>query len=380
MHEGMADRIEAIRGSIDSDRSERLGLLWRKLGDFPMLPALSAQLLESDPASGDDIDALVRAVGADPGLRGAVMALCRCAHRPMRDADAGLERMAAMLGYRRVARVVITAQLCVLLRDESASIAENEEGPDAGAMFDADGLWLHGVAVACAAERIALLLGARGGRVSGPDAFLGGLLSGTGRQVLAMLAPRGYAWTARLAARSGLDASSAERRTLGTDASEVGDRLARRWGLVPAGPGLGNAADGVAIAGPLGACIRAAGEVGVSAQLEASQAELVRIIGLAGWVCRRYHLGWSGSWSDTGDGGLSRSALALSKRDIGGLVPGIVEDAGRCVSLLGFGGPGFSPDRMPLVIAEQANRTLDALIRRDSRDVRGAIIGSVRAA
>jgi len=345
-------------GMMDAG-GERAALLWQKLEEFSGPALFSADLLDEETAGGVSLDGVVRMISHDPGLSDSVVAMCRCAHRSMHGAGVGFPRLAAMLGLRRIGRLVVVAQICGLLRDESAYAAEMGRGVE-DSLFDERGLWIHGVAVATASEWIAHELLPLGGSVVPSDAFAAGLLSVAGRQALGLLAPRGYAWTVRLAAQSGFDALASERRTLGVDAGEAGLRLAERWGLPK----------------DLSESMAAAGEPG---EPGGPGSDLVSVVALAKWICRRYHLGWSGDWTDAGAGESMLSRLGLSRGVVESMVPGVMVDTGRCVELLGFGGPGFVPDRMPLVIADEANRTLDALIRRHSGRCASRSAGAARA-
>lgn len=88
-------------------------------------------------------------------------------------------------------------------------------------------LWRHGLAVGCAAQRLALECG----RADAPSVFVAGVLHDIGKVALHTLFPRSYERIAAHADRDRGEAADAERRVLGIDHTHAGRRLAERWSL-----------------------------------------------------------------------------------------------------------------------------------------------------
>jgi len=97
--------------------------------------------------------------------------------------------------------------------------------PDGGTGFDRDGLWLHGLATACAAKSAAELTG----RAPAMHAFAAGLLHDAGSFMLALHWPRSFARALRRAPTSD-GFHLAEQAIFGVDHTLVGRRIARRHG------------------------------------------------------------------------------------------------------------------------------------------------------
>lgn len=94
---------------------------------------------------------------------------------------------------------------------------------------DGDGLWLHAVAVGCAAERLA----ARASSLHlGLDAaFLAGLLHDVGKLALRAVYPKAFGRAVARADQARGDIADFEREVLGVDHTGAGLRIAQRWRL-----------------------------------------------------------------------------------------------------------------------------------------------------
>jgi len=93
--------------------------------------------------------------------------------------------------------------------------------------------WLHSLATACAARRIAQALErqANGPAIDPEEAFVLGLTHDVGRVALAALMPKSYARVLRRSSGDSADVIDVERAVLGLDHAVAGRRLATRWRL-----------------------------------------------------------------------------------------------------------------------------------------------------
>lgn len=342
----MAEHTGA-RGLIEPRAGSRLRALLDGVDALPALPPVARELMAMGDLEHADIDQIARLIEIDPGLSARVLALCRGAHTGLGDRIGTVRHAAVMLGVACIRRLVLSAQACELLREQAADLDDSGRtmgfGDDG---FDRDGYWMHCVAVACGAERVARQLP---GLIPPDLAFMAGLLHGIGRLVLELVAPRAMSRIMQLAAREGVSGADAERRVLGIDAPAVGRHLGERWGLP----------------GDVVATITWHDEPPGEAP---EHGDLVRVVAVSKWLCRRYFLGWSGDWHDPGDGRSRCRAIGLDAGTARGLMPEIIASCGRRVGELGFGTErgtrwGVSDHGgadMAALISEEAHRRLDA--------------------
>lgn len=346
----MGSRATSVEG-------DRLRALLDGVDALPPLPPVARELISLGDLEHADIEQIARLIELDPGLSARVLGLCRAAHTGLGDRIRTVQHAAVMLGVDCIRRLVLSAQVCETLREQAEAL--DDTGRTMGLTgFDRDGFWVHCVGVAVAAERFASRLP---GLVAPERAFIAGLLHGVGRLALELVAPRAMSRIMELAAAEGVAGALAERRVLGIDHHGAGRRLAERWGLPD---------DVIAV---IDRHDDPSGAIG-------THGEIVGVVALAKWACRRYHLGWSGDWQDPGDARNLCAPLGMNPESPRTLMPEIISACGVRLADLGFIDEALGAGEMAVLVASQANRQLDASRRRGAprRTGRARDVAAVR--
>lgn len=334
-------------GPVVRSPEQRVRALLSALESLPPMPPVARRLMDLGDLTLADIADVSAVIELDPALTVGVLKMCRAAHAGLGDRITTVRHAVTMLGVDAVRRLVLTTAVCESLREGAAELDERTPRPvdfggiGAGGGFDRHGYWVYSVAVACASESIS----AESGRVAPARAFVAGLLHGLGRFALELVAPRAVGRLCALAAHSGVDASVSERRVLGLDHAEAGAHLARVWGLTDDLISVIEGVGGLARFGP-----------GADAH-----ADLVASVVAGRWLCRSYHIGWSGDWSAPGDGEAAMIGAGLDAAAADGIASGVVATLGERLSDLGLvGGSGkrASASDVAVMMARQANREL----------------------
>jgi len=184
----------------------------------PSLPTLPAAALEViDLCRRDDVhmDKLARTICKDPALALKVLKTVNSAQYALRNKVTTVSHALVLLGINTVKSLALGFTLVGSLRDVK------------GTSYDPSPIWRRSLLAAFAARSTSL-------RVGGADheeAFLAGLLQDLG--VLALLQVLGspYVELLRVSGESSGKLADLERKHLKLDHTEVGEALARRWGL-----------------------------------------------------------------------------------------------------------------------------------------------------
>jgi HD-like signal output (HDOD) protein len=316
--------------------ASRVRALLAGLEALPPMPPVAQRLISLGDLTEADVSAIAAAIELDPALSAGVLRMCRAAHTGLGGRVTTVRQAVTMLGVESVRRLVLTTAVCETLRDGAADI--DERVPGLGG-FDRAGFWVFCVAVACASERIA----ETSGRATADVAWIAGLLHGIGRFGLELVAPRAFSEICGLAARTGSGADSAERRILGIDHAVAGALLAEKWGL------------GSELAEAIRCTLGDAPAVGAIAP------DLAAIVRAGRWLCRAYHLGWSGDWSPAGDGAARLHAAGVGAEDADVLAAAVIGSLGVRLSEFGLVPAGSAGDaEVGVMIARQANLELEA--------------------
>jgi putative nucleotidyltransferase with HDIG domain len=188
------------------------------LASVRQLPTLSATtvrlwaLVRDAGSSSADFERVIR---PDLALTANLLRVANSAYFGLRTRVESVRHAVTMLGLKRVTELAASASL-------APAIPRHIPGYE----MDAAGFWLHSVAVAVLAEKLAVALGC-----GTPDMlFTAGLLHDVGKLAVASYVARNEA-PIRDRMRGGRPFVLAEREVLGHDHAEVGDAVAEAWNL-----------------------------------------------------------------------------------------------------------------------------------------------------
>jgi putative nucleotidyltransferase with HDIG domain len=186
-----------------------------ELRDAPTLPFIAAKLVNTieNPAS-TALD-VARIVMSDQATSSSILRLANSAHFGLTRRVGTIKEAVVIVGFRNVQHIAIGISV----------LREYLEATDADA-FDCRRLWLHTIAVGCAAKILAREVGAHE-----EEAFLCGLLHDLGKVFLASRQPEEYARAVGLSHEADITIWDAEQRTFGYNHAEVGEAAMAAWHL-----------------------------------------------------------------------------------------------------------------------------------------------------
>lgn len=249
-------KIEAILAGI-----ERL----------PTLPSVAKRLMSIGNAEDISLDEIIGLIESDPAMSTTILRMCRTADKGLGDRITTVRRAVIMLGLEAVQASAL-----------SVHVYQQFKGVQSKGAFDAPGLWVHALAVACSAELIATEHPSIG--VEPEQAYLAGLLHDLGKMALELTLPKGYERVLEMAQSKRCALCLVENAMLGIDHHTAGKRLAEHWRL------------------PVG--IRDA--IWLHAQPldslpSGTDRALVSVVTLAELWSRDLHLGWCGDYGEPMD-------------------------------------------------------------------------------
>jgi len=175
------------------------------LSNLPVMPPLADELVAMAISSESDFERVLGVVEQDPVLAAIVLRMVNSAAFALSSEVTELSRAVVLLGGAHVRSLALAAAMSAL-----------GAGPDAASHFE------HSFNTACTARVIALA-----GRAAWEEtAFAAGILHDIGELVVVALGYRRADQDMRAAARLAV-----EREWLGTDHTELGAALARRWSI-----------------------------------------------------------------------------------------------------------------------------------------------------
>jgi len=374
--------------AAEATSAKQAELILRELDALPTLPSVAARLMAITGSDDADVQEVIRLIEADPAVTAKVLSLCSRAALGMSRQVTTVDRAVVMLGLDAVRSAVLSVQIVDWMRDmgmsgdvDDASQSDDpkrearrrrrkrlaEAAAAGGRAFDHVNFWRHCIAVACAAEIISRTLwGQREGNPG--EAFVAGLMHDLGKPALALALPRAYARVIELAeARQG-DIAEIERSIIGLDHHVAGKRLAERWGLADAVRDVMWLHNQSAHALP-----------------QSAPRRLIAVVSLADALCRRLHLGWSGTYMPGSAAGSIEEQCAemgLAPARLEALVPSIVEELTQRSETLGLEAqPGERVLLESVLAANQQLGRLSRTLEQRSRaaDLRGRILEAIAA-
>ena len=187
-----------------------------RIGQLPAVPELYREitaLLESDRGSVEQMGAII---GRDMAMTAMILKLANSAFFSLRQTVTSPSEAVSYLGVELLKALVLAHGLF------------GQVGAFRIPGFTLQHLWLHSLAVAAAAKRIAE---AEGPSQRATEFFTAGLLHDIGILILASRFPEDYAKVLETNRRSGGDLESSEYHVVGATHTEVGAYLLALWGL-----------------------------------------------------------------------------------------------------------------------------------------------------
>lgn len=191
-------------------------LIARQIRQLPVLSAAVGRLCAVMEDERSDGRAIAEAVAADPGLSANFLRSANSADGALKREVSSVEHAVSIIGRDRVQEIATSVAMSGILPDRVP-----------GYGVDAAGFSLHCVAVGKLAAHLteALRLDVTG------DPFTAGLLHDCGKLAVGTFVAEQRETILAFAQEDGTSFAEAEHQALGTDHSEVGELLAKRWKL-----------------------------------------------------------------------------------------------------------------------------------------------------
>jgi len=277
---GGPDGLGGPGSPVAAPTAQDIELILRKLEELPTLSTVATRVMNLTSDAEADIDEIISLLEADPALSGRLLSLCRRASLGVSQSVTTVRRAVTLLGLEAVQSAVLSTQIYeVMVQSSLAGERREGEGGTADGQnvgFDRTGFWKHSVAVASCAEL--LVAENRVLKLKPDEAFTCGLIHDIGKLVLDWTLPRTYGKVIALAEAKSANLAAVERAVIGLDHQAVGKRLAEHWGL----PHI--LTDVVWLHGSSPAAVA-----------DVRYRPMILLVTLADAMCRRLHLGWSGS-------------------------------------------------------------------------------------
>lgn len=197
----------------------RVEMILSRLDQLPSPPAVAMRLLNVTTSDDSSVRDVVRIVKADTSLTAAVLRMARRADLGIREDIVTVDRAVALLGFTSLRNIALSVQFLSTIEPD-----EDERGR-LGVRRD---IWLHSLAVACAAE---LLAKHAAKKKTHGEAFVCGLLHDIGKIALDTCLPKSYARIVNATERQHRCICDAEKELFGIDHTMAGRRLLTRWQL-----------------------------------------------------------------------------------------------------------------------------------------------------
>lgn len=250
-------------------REKRVELILQQLEDLPTLPAVAVRVLEVTSNESSDAQEVVKLIQSDPSLTARILQLVHRADVGVRGEVTSVERAVILLGFEAVRSAVLAISVFEAFREADKPLASQ---------FRRDEFWKHCVAVACAAELIALTI--KDPVLNPSEAFVCGLLHDLGKVALDAALPKSFNRVVEAAELLRGNIADVERTVIGLDHMVVGKRLSERWQL-PAS---------------VRDCIWLHGQSPSALPPSVRNPRMVNLVTLADMIVREQHLGYSGNF------------------------------------------------------------------------------------
>ncbi len=300
---------QAVLQLPDQLRARKVELVLQQLDSLPSLPAVALRLLTLTGSSDSNIREVVEAISLDAALTSKILSLVQSAAMATRVPVTSVHQAVVMLGFESVRNLVLSIKVFEIFQVNS--------GTPQTAKFDRGAFWKHSLAVATAAELLALHCNPK---LSPHDAFVCGLLHDLGKVAFDAAMPKAFDRTVDVAVLTRSDIADAERRFIGIDHSVAGKRLAEAWNL----PAVITQA----------IWLHGSSPQGVPAGLVSPG--MVQLIGLADMIARRQHIGFSGNFLFPFESSQYATVLGISEQDLAATTDKLTEQLEKKAKAIGL--------------------------------------------
>jgi putative nucleotidyltransferase with HDIG domain len=204
-----------VRRSIQPDRLQhRIATL----ENVPTLSAVAVEMIRLWDAPDLSVREITELLSRDPSLSAKVLQVANSSSLGLKKKVSSINHAAALLGLNALRCITLGVTVFQCFSDHKAEWAER---------MDLDEFWRHSLAVAVAAEMLAV----RFGWPNPEEAFLAGLLHDIGKIGLLAIIPQDYVDVVERASSGQKSLIEYESEELSITHTEVGKRITERWGF-----------------------------------------------------------------------------------------------------------------------------------------------------
>ena len=163
-------------------KTRKVELVLQQLDALPTLPAIVVRLLALTNSHDSKIHEVVQLLAADQTLTGKLLSLAGSAAAGVRVPVTSVQQAVVLLGFETVRNLALSVKVFEIFQQsaEEAASGNGDGNGEAALAFKREEFWKHSLAVATAAEMLALKVSGAMGRLNPGDAFVCGLVHDLG--------------------------------------------------------------------------------------------------------------------------------------------------------------------------------------------------------
>jgi len=292
---------------------KQVNLILASVDRLPTLPVVAAKLMSIGSAEDIDLDEVIELIESDPAMSATILSMCRSADKGLGDKITTVRRAVIMLGLEAVQVAALSVHIYQQLESNDSIQPMGDS-----VLFDRTGFWIHSLATACCAQRIAYGHPELG--VSPDQAFLAGLLHDLGKLALNLILPKAYERVLNMSKSRKCAVCLVERTMMGLDHHTAGKRLAEHWRLPD----------------PVRDAIWLHSQ-SIESLPEGSNRPVVAIVTLAESWASEMHLGWAGEYGQALDVHELGAQMKIDPEFFKNNAPGVIEGVSKRGKVLGLG-------------------------------------------
>jgi HD-like signal output (HDOD) protein len=213
----LKDRLSQAFASRDLLRNQPLASIVARMRSLPSLPALYVELTEALQSENTSLRQIEEIIEKDVGMAAKILQLANSAFIAAHGRVSSLHEALSLIGAETVRSLTLSIHV----------FSQSNPEPATAAHFSA--LWVHSVAVAALAQRVALL--ETSNKAVSDEAFTTGLIHDVGKIVLLSELPNEYRRVIQEVDGSPQSFHEMEMKHLGCTHGQVGAYLMSVWGL-----------------------------------------------------------------------------------------------------------------------------------------------------